>query len=161
MPICPNCKTEQTKRKDGGCPRCGTPVQVFGGRWYREEIGCPTVSLLEHFERRVSKRQSAMKGFPVKFTIPRKSLRYKRELVQAERMLDAAEGDYDAAMRALDILFEDPQFSFKTRTSLIGILIDYNLSVAIATAEKLAKEKVAQKQAEYIDKVYSCENIWS
>lgn len=149
MPICPSCKGEFEKRKNGGCPGCGTPVNVYNGYWYLETIGSPTVALVEEFENQVSRVQSALRQVPVIYRITRKGARYRRELVVAQRLLEAADGDYELTKEALVFLFFDPQFNFKTRVSLIGIERDYGLALSIVTAlrEEANKRELANEAA--------------
>src|SRR5690554_6226398 len=121
MPVCPVCRTEGTKRIAGGCPNCGARVDVYKGRWYRSSLGSPSAALVKHLEERVSQVLSYHRVNPVTFSIPKRGLRYKRELVAAERLLDLADGNFDLAKDALDILFDDKKFNWKTRDSLIYI----------------------------------------
>lgn len=136
MPICPECRTEQQQRKAGACPNCGTQVEAHKGYWYRTDLGSPTVALVSKFEKLVSKQ------IETKFSIPRKSPQYRRELVAAQRYLDRAEGNFEVAAEALEILFTDKRFSWKTRTTLMYIGTDFNVALAIAQHnEKLRIEK--------------------
>ena len=160
MPICPSCKQEFDRRKNGECPGCGTAVQNYNGRWYREEIGSPTIAILEHFEKRVSMKQRAERDAPVNYRIPRKGDRFRRELVVAERLLDSAD-DIDVVLKTIDFLFDDRQFNFKSRSSLMGIEKDFGLAMAIVIAVQEAEEAKRKQDTSAIDKILRRENIFS
>jgi hypothetical protein len=161
MPICPACHTEQTKRLRGCCPKCNIPVDVYKGRWYRAGIGSPTLGILTHFEERVSQSLSYGRPSKVNFSVPRKSLRYKRELVSAEQMLNEADGDYDLVLSAINILFNDTKFNWKTRDSLMGIRRDFTLALAIAKADVEAEQAKKKKEMEVLTSIFSRENVFN
>jgi len=114
-------------------------VSAYNGAWFRTVLGSPTVALVEHLEKRVTHRQSAMRGTFVYYTIPRKGTRWTRELVSAERLLKLADMDYDLAAETIDLLFSDKQFNFKTNDSLMYLDKDFTLALAIVKAERAAR----------------------
>lgn len=153
MPICPECKQDFRQRSQGACPGCGTEVSVYNGVWFRTEEGAPTVAVIKHLEKRISDKHSVGRPKRVNYVISTKGSRYQRELVTAERLLEAADWDLDLVRDAIDILFDDLQFNFKNRTSLIGIEQDYGLALAIATATREADEEQAEKEIEALKRV--------
>jgi len=161
MPLCPACHTEQTKRIDGACPGCGTPVDIHKGHWFRAGLGSPTVALLEHFEKRVGDGLSRNRSVRVPFTIPRKGLRYKRELVVAERLLKSADYDFDLTIDALNILFDDMRLNWKLRDTLLWIEKDYNTALALARANRAEAELRKRKEQETLKAVMAREDIFS
>lgn len=161
MPLCPSCKTNQSKRTQGACPECGEPVELFNGRWYRTSVGTPTVSLVEEFERLVTAKQSAGRKVPVVFRFPRKASGYRTELSQAEILLDLADGDYDLALHALNLLFTEDQFRWKSHVSLLYLKKDFLLALAISRSERKASEQEAQRNTRVIDRLMEQEDIFS
>lgn len=161
MPVCPQCKTEQSKRKAGGCPNCGTPVDVHGGRWYRRSHNAPNVQIVRRFEKNVSHKLSAGRTTPVIFAIPERSTRYKRELKHAEKLLQDANGDLDLVLEALDILFSDAKFSWKNRTSLLFLHSDYDAAVALANANRTQRQAATEKLRRAAERVLQSENVFS
>jgi len=121
--------------------------------WFRTEEGAPTVAVIKHLEKRISDKHSVGRPKRVNYVISTKGSRYQRELVTAERLLEAADWDLDLVRDAIDILFDDLQFNFKNRTSLIGIEQDYGLALAIATATREADEEQAEKEIEALKRV--------
>lgn len=157
MPICPSCKGEFRQRKEGACPGCGAEVNVYSGRWFREEDGAPTVAIIKHLEKRVSDKHSVGRPTRVNYKISPKGARYTRELVTAERLLEAAGWDLDLVLAAIDLLFDDLQFNFKNRVSLIGIETDFGLALAISEATRAAQDEQDIKEIEalrYIQRNY-------
>jgi hypothetical protein len=75
---------------------------------------------------------SAVASKRINFVIPVKAARYRRELVQAERLLDLAEFDLDLALAALDVLFEHSRFRRKSYTTLLWLEDDYLVALALA-----------------------------
>ena len=145
MPLCPACKREFTKRKSGACPNCGEEIELHNGYYYRTSIGAPTQSVLNHFEALVSKQTSRAQGMQVPFHISKKTPQYRRDMAQAQRFLDICEGDHDLVIETLNVLFENPQFSFKTRSSMTSLSYDFPLALAIAQA--IVAKKAEQKSA--------------
>lgn len=135
--ICPECKTEQSRRKGGACPNCNTAVNVWSPRdgapmWYRIGDDTPPASLVRTFELMISKRLSAGRDRPVDFNFPRKHSQYKVQVATAEQLLAEADNDMDVAEEALRLLFTDKQWSFKSFTSLLLVRKDWPVVVAIA-----------------------------
>jgi len=161
MPLCPACHTEQARRVRGACPSCGARVEAYNGRWYRAEIGSPTLAILRHFEARVSQTLSQGKPAPVVFAIPRKGLRFRRELVAAERLLEYAEGDYDLAIAAVDLLFDERKFNWKTRDSLLWLEREFLLALAIARANRLAQAQAERAVEQALFDILAREDVFS
>jgi len=161
MPVCPACHTEQKKRVDGACPGCGVPVDVYKGHWYRSNLGSPTVALVTHLEKRVGDHLSRNRDVRVPYTIPRKGLRYKRELAVAERLLEACDFDFDLAVDSLNILYDDSRFNWKLRDSLLWIEKDFNTSLALARASRMEQELRRKKEQQAVQAAMSREDIFS
>jgi hypothetical protein len=161
MPFCPACHSEQTKRKNGACPKCGALVDIYKGHWFRHLPTSPTVSILRHFEERVSQALSARSTASVVFTIPRKGLRYKRELVVCERLLQTTDFDYSLVIETLDHLFIDKRFNWKLRDTLLWIEKDFNTALAIVKAEREAQKRKEHRTQEALANVLSRENVFS
>ncbi len=160
MPICPQCKKD-VRRKDGACPECGTELAIYNGRYYRTEDGNPAQAVLKHFEYLVSRQASKNQNMPVVFHISKKTARYKRELVEAERIIEICEGDLEIAKLTLWVLFNNDQMSYKTRTSLIGVAADFELGLAIARGIKAKKEAEVQKANAAFQQVMNKEDIFN
>jgi hypothetical protein len=161
MPICPGCKTEQKKRINDACPKCGTEVSVYKGRWYRTELGSPSVAMLTHLETRASKALSLKNGSKVVYRIPKKGALYVRELVSAERLLNLVDGDYDLAVDAIDILFFDKQFNWKIYTSLLYIDKDFLVAKAIAEANREKRKEQEEKARKTIALIVDKEDVFA
>jgi hypothetical protein len=148
MPLCPQCK-QDVRRKNDCCPKCGTELLIYKGSYYRASQGSPTLLILKRFEQLVSEQSSKKQNMIVCFHISKKTPHYARELAQAERLLVMAEGDLDLVLATLVVLFDNPQFSFKMRSSLLGIDRDFNLAMAVARAilEKLHREEQLQQSS--------------
>jgi len=161
MPVCPACKTDQKQRTNGACPNCGTRVNIVNGYWFREDLGSPNLALLHYFEDRVSEQLTNERGYPVFFNIPPKGLSYKRELVTAERMIQTSGYDYELAEAAIDVLFDDKQFSWKTKQSLLYLVKDFNLALALAKGKLQAEKEAQDKENKVVDDINSMEDIFS
>lgn len=159
MPICPGCKTEQTRRVADRCPNCGLPVQVHKGYWYRAGIGTPPAAVLEHFEAWVSKILSKGRQTPVVYMVPRKSSRYRRELVAAERLLKHTDGDFDLVTETLDLLFTDRRF-MKNRNTLLWLESDFLTAMAVAQANREAANNKAKRENDAFDAVMNREQLF-
>lgn len=160
MPICPTCKKD-THLKKGACAICGQALAVYNGMYYRDDLGSPTIALLEKFEHMVSVQTSKKQGASIVFRVPRKSGLYKRELVEAQRLLDLCGGDYDLAEITLQVLFENKQFAFKTRTTLIGLGRDFVLAQAVAEhIMEMARKKSALEESVF-EKLEAREDVWA
>jgi hypothetical protein len=108
----------------------------------------------------VSKQQTERQGIKVGFKFSRKTPQYKREIVEAERILEICDGDLDLVLETFAILFTNKDFSFKTRNSLLPIQRDFMLSLAVAQGIRAEKEKQRQKAVSNIDRVARRENIF-
>lgn len=161
MPTCPQCKTEQTKRKNDACPNCGTEVSVYAGMWFRTELGSPTAALVEHFEDLVSKRQSAKVKANVIFRIPRKSSTFRRELRGAEALLELAEWDFELARDALTHLFENTEYSWKSWTTLLYLKNEFILALGVVKALKEEREKKEAHSNSIFDQIMAQEDLFS
>jgi hypothetical protein len=160
MPVCPVCHIKQERRVGGACPNCGAQVEVHKGLWYRAGLGSPSVAILKHFEKRVSQSLSYGCSNPVIFTIPRKGIRYKRELVTAERLLNDCDGDYDLAIASLDVLFDDNKFNWKTRDTLLYIEPEFLVALAIAKADQEIKREKERREAQALAQIMNREDIF-
>lgn len=161
MPICPECKTDQPKRKDGRCPACSTPVEIHKGYWFRTEIGSPTVALVELFENLVSEWQSNKRRLNVVWKIPRKSGRYKLELVSAERLLELAEYNYELAEKSLRFLFTDSQFNWKNRNTLVYIDADFVIALSVVRPMLEAKQEKESKSLKVLRQIEEMDDLFS
>lgn len=146
MNKCPACKSAFMQRKNGRCPVCNTELQLREGVYYRADIGSPNAALFRKFEDLVSTQLSAQRGVVVPFRVSKKTPAYNRELAVAERLLQAAEYDYDLAVAALGVLFNDKGLRFKTRSSLLHCEKDW--PVALAIARSLIAQEAAKTSAE-------------
>ena len=135
MPVCPACKTEQKKRKDGACPNCGARIEIHDGLWFHLGTGSPSLKVVRHLEKCITDAVNKGRERKIIFTIPEKSAQFKRELVTASRYIDQAGGDVDLVIDALDILFTHKRFSWRSWNSLIGMR-DFSLALAIAKANR-------------------------
>jgi hypothetical protein len=61
----------------------------------------------------------------------------------AARYLEAAEFDVPLVKEAIDLLFDHPEFNFKTRTSLLGFN-EVDFGVTLFLAQGIREEKAAQ-----------------
>jgi hypothetical protein len=148
MPTCPKCRTEQTKRVRGACPKCGAKIDVYMGRWIEAGPKSPAATILTHFEDRVSGALSKASSTPVTFSIPRKGLSYRRELHAAGRLFEIADYNMKVTLRSVDKLFNHPKLNFKTRSSLLYVEKDFLIALALVKAEIAAetvKESIEQK----------------
>lgn len=159
MPTCPSCHTEFRQRKDGGCPACGMALQIWKGHAFREELGSPNVALLVHFEHLVSDRTSKKQNKMVIFQVPRKTGRYQRELIEAERLLAQCDYDYDLAKEAVSTLFTNRQF-YRNYTSLMGIIGDFTLALSIVNADRVTREAVDARQVGIFEQVMNRDNLF-
>lgn len=142
MPLCPECKTEQRARKNGECPNCGTRVEIFKGYWYRADLGSPTVALLKHFEKLVSRQLETTFRFSIK-----NRYEYGKELATAQRLLNNADGDFGMARDALTLMFSEKSLgAWKSRYSLTQTLADFTVSLAVARKRAKIREDQHQKE---------------
>lgn len=131
MPICPNCNTQQARRKEGACPNCAIPILIHDGEWFAHGAESPGMILLEHFEQRASERQSLLRDTTIHFQIPRKGLSFQRELVAARQLLTRAGNNLELALRTIDVLYSNATFSWKNRSSLLQLHFDFDLALVI------------------------------
>lgn len=159
MPVCPGCKTDQKRRVNGYCPNCGQPVEVHDGRWFRTSDGSPNLALLRSFERLVSNSLSAQ-NHRVNFIIPRKSPRYRIELAIAERLIVDADYDLDMAKQALEYLFSNKRFNWKSYTSLASVSRDFTAGLAVVMAKRAAEEKQRNEERNFVQQALNRESIF-
>jgi hypothetical protein len=159
--ICPNCKQEATRRRNGACPNCGVEVGIHDGVWYLSGPNSPNLTILKYFEQRVRKHQSALRGRHVPFRFRKKGVGYKQELVAAGRLFKQADYDLELVKDSIDILFSDPDFSWKLRTSMMYIAKDFNLALAIAHTNKQRKEEERAREMDAEERILSRENIFA
>ena len=161
MPICPSCKSEIKARKNGACPVCSEPLQIYNGMLYRESVGSVPSAVLAAFEKHVSIRTSHRQGYPVQFHFSKKTAQYKLELTMAERLLAQCDGSLELALKTLDVLFDNPQFSFKTRSSLAQCVKDTPLAISIAQAALENEHRLENARNAYLDVAMSRPSIFS
>ncbi len=159
MHVCPNCKKEFRQRKVGCCPNCQVELAKYGTYYYLASLGSPSISLLEHFERLVSEKTSRIQHKQIVFKVPR-TARYQRELVEAQRLLNACEGDFSLATETLDTLFQNPQFR-RNYSTMIGMMGDFLLAKTIAEANRAERAVADALQANLFDSVMEREKIFS
>lgn len=161
MSTCPECRLEVTRRVDGCCHHCGTPIEKYKGYWYRAGTGSPAVAIIKHFEKLVSQQLSRAANKPVKFVIPTVIARYKRELVSAERLLSMADHDLDLVLETITTLFTHYRFKRKTYTTLLWLDDDFILALAITRAVVDARKKSAAHESSLVQSVSSREDIFA
>lgn len=161
MPICPNCKTDQDKRKDGRCPACKTPVEIHKGYWFRAELGSPTVAFVELFEKLVSEQQSVKRKLDVVWRIPRKSSRYRIELVHAEKLLELADYNFELADQSLRFLFTDRQFNWKNYSTLRFVESDYVVAMSVVKPMLELKQEKDTKSQNVLKKIEKMDDLFS
>lgn len=146
MPICPECKAVSNNRKDGACPACGTPVELYGGSWYRTSDGSPLDYIVKHFATRVAKIEGQKRNTSVSphWLTPKMRTRWRRELGLAAQLLTMADEDRDLVVETLDLMFQDRGINFKTITSLLALSKEFPLFLAMAIDNR---EKATQRQA--------------
>jgi hypothetical protein len=141
--LCPKCKQDVVRRTGGRCPHCQVELSTYKGRWYRTNIGSPSVSVLDHFVKlatdQANKNRTTAK---VSLAIPKKSSLYRRSLVVAERLLELCDGDYELVIETLNVLFTNSRFSWKQHNF---IYIEDSFIAAQAFAVARIKEKLLQK----------------
>ncbi len=148
--ICPACKGEFARRKGGACPGCGVEITLYEGRWFDTNGKNPVTIVFHKWETLLSDRLNTQ------FFIPEKSNRYKAEMRHVINLLDLSAWDVKGTLRALEILFTDSRFNWKTYASVIQMWLDF--PVALAIAKELMKreeeERLAlEKQWKEIDKM--------
>lgn len=160
MPNCPACYKEFTKRKDGACPLCLTPLGLYEGTYYRAELGSPSHAIFSLFEDLVSEQTSQKQGIPVRFHISKKTNAWKREQAVAQQLLKQCDNDLEWTLTTLYTLFHNKQFAHKTRSSLLHCTRDWPLAMAIAKAvidQRIKKEQEAERA---LDQLKLIEDVW-
>lgn len=143
MPTCPSCNGEFRTRKQGTCPGCGEWVDIWEGQWYVAGEASPPLQVVEHFENWVSRKYRTQNSSQRRFQLPRQGARWAKEMKAAARYLEAAEFDVPLVKEAIDLLFDHPEFNFKTRTSLLGFN-EVDFGVTLFLAQGIREEKAAQ-----------------
>jgi len=155
MPVCPNCHEDFPRRKNGACPGCGALIRLRSGKWFSLSEKAPNVRLLKYWEKLMGKRITD------KFRVPRKSDRFKREAKFAQDLIDEAEYDIDVALRAMWILFNEPDFAWKLYTSLLYVRPDW-LAATFLAAQFIKKEREKQAQEERTYQEYKeMDDLWT
>ena len=161
--ICPECKQPQTKRKDGCCPECWTPVRIFRTKdgdsiWVREGADTPPVELMNYWQEIMSRRLSKDNGIQVPFHIhPYKhKAKYNREVALAERLLVSADWDMEVAKRALSKVVKE---AYKAPVTLAWVMDTYLTNVFIVQAE-IQNEKLPSMEERTHKAILSGENVW-
>jgi hypothetical protein len=94
------------------------------------------------------------------FRIPRKADRFKREAKFAQDLIDEADGDMDVSTRALWILFNDTDFSWKFYTSLLTARTDWIAAIFLAR-QYIKKEKLREaRERELMEEMEDMEDVW-
>ena len=158
---CPACTIEFSRRQDGCCPNCGEELLIHKGYAFRASDGTPNTKIVLEFEKLVSQNLSAAQHMEVPFRIPRKSAQYRVELAQAEKLLEMTDYDIDIVFRTLDVLFTNRRFSFKTRSSLMQVMRDWPVGMAIARAIKQREATQMSDQERNLASVMSREDIFA
>ncbi|MHC4736481.1 MAG: hypothetical protein ACYTDW_18780, partial [Planctomycetota bacterium] len=124
MAICPACKGEFARRKDENCPGCGVRITLHNGRWFDLKGKNPVTLTFKKWERLMSDR------LDTPFHIPEKSNRFKSEM-----------------KHIVNLLFQDPRFSWKTYSAVIQMWNDFSVALTIARdmIDKEAEEQAAME----------------
>ncbi len=162
MPACPNCHEEITKRKDGACPFCETPVELYKGFYYRTDDGNPAEKLMAAWEERVTTWTSKQVGTQVDaFHVSKKTPAYKREMAAAERILADCEGDLALALKTIEVLFTHQKFSYKSYTSLTYMAKDWPVAKLMAQTIMKEESKRQERSQRTLEKIEQEEDIWA
>lgn len=121
----------------------------------------PTVHILKHFEKRVSAVLSIGKEEPAIYSIPRKSSRYKRELVTADRLLAMADYDISLVTDCIDQLFNNPKFSWRTWESLMQAEGTFVMALAIVQADRASAVRIAKREQLVLSQINQTEDIFA
>jgi len=154
MSICPECKGEFRQRKDEACPGCGIGIILYRSHWFSKKEGNPTTKILQLWEKLMSIRLKKQ------FFIPEKTGRYQAELVHARNLLQLADWDLDLVKRAINILFNDEKFLWKTYSSLLQMWNDAPVAFTIARTQRKAEEKEIRRQEKAWAEMESMEDIF-
>lgn len=154
MPTCPVCHGTFARRKNEACPKCGTLVKLYKGKWYPIGEEAPNVRLLKYWEKLMSRRLGDF------FHLPRKSNRYMREIRFAQDLLDEADQNIDLALRAMWVLFNDKDFSWKLYTSLLSAVKDWAVAIFIARSYIEKEEKKRRAEEERFKQYQEINELW-
>jgi len=160
MPICPSCKTNQARRKDGMCPNCLEDIIIYEGEWYLEAEGAPTQQILSTFEDCVSHKLSTTTR-NVLWSVRKGTEKYKRELGFAKILLEQCDMDLDFAKQVLAEAFYGAKFAWKDRQSLKSVLGDSSLIIAIVRAKQREEDAKQRREQSAYEKVMSGEDIFN
>lgn len=160
MPLCPACKTVQTRRVNDACPSCGEPIVLYNSTWISASIGSPNTALVRHFEGRVRQALNAKEGTQVYFSIPRKGARWRRELAAAKHLLKLANNDLELAATAIDMLFDDRRWNWRYRNTLLYLERDYTDALNIAKARKKQDKIRKQREQQRLNLLDSKEDVF-
>lgn len=154
MPVCPICHEDFPRRKNDTCPGCGSLIKLRDGKWYSLSESAPNVRLLKYWEKLMTRR------IKERFRLPRKADRFKREAKFAQDLLDEAEYDIDVSLRAMWILFNDKDFSWKLYTSLLSVRTDW-LTVVFLARQYVEKEREAQEiEKRQFEEYQEMDDLW-
>lgn len=101
--------------------------------------------LKRHFEQRASERLSKAREQPVVVHVGKKSMMYKYTIKRCQQFLDSVDGDLELARQIIDILFDGPEFEWKTRNSVSDLLGDWDAGKAIALSIQAEQEKKQER----------------
>lgn len=162
MPICPACKEESGRRTDGACPKCGTPVMLHDGHWFLEGPDSPVEKILMHFEDHKTTALRRKKGSgAMRFVIPRNHPLFKKEMEIASKYLAAADYDLDLVLKSLDVLFEDPDYAWRTWGDSLSTMWDsFITAMSIARGILEQEEEKVQRQREAYEKLQQREDLF-
>lgn len=161
MPLCPGCKTEQTKRVGGKCPTCKIEIDIYKGQWFQSGAGSPPKTLLRHFEDLVSVSLSKQRSTQVNFSIPMKGLGYKRELAAAGELIALADFDLGLAKDTLSFMFTDKKYNWKNRSTMLWLKKDFIEVLAVVKALREDANKAMEREAEAAARAMAREDVFS
>ena len=155
MPVCPICHEDFPRRKNDTCPGCGSPIKLRDGMWYSLSENAPNVRLLKYWEKLMTRRIGE------RFRVPRKADRFKREAKFSQDLLDEAEYDIDVSLRAMWILFNDKDFSWKLYTSLLSVRTDW-LTAVFLSRQYVEKEREAhEREQRQFEEYQEMDDLWN
>ncbi len=161
MSDCPACHQPIVRRKKGACPSCGQALLIWEGQFYREEEGQPPQAIIGEFEKLVARQLTEGQGTPIPFRLNRKDRLFAIELTVAENLIKDCDGNLDLAKRALNELFTNRKWSFKTRTTLRGIRPDFNAALAIARVAAARDQQKDDRDARVADDLNGREDVFA
>ena len=165
MPLCPGCRTEQTRRTDGRyCPECWIPVDIFTTKdgekiWYRANEDAPPTHLMHYWEGVMSERLSAEQGLRVTYQIHsmRQRNKYQREVALAENLLMQVDFDMLIAKEALRRATMERWIPPESIAQVYDAFITQ--AMIVQAEEEQEKDK---KSADYTqDRLDGMEDVWS